>query len=184
MRQVRLNTFETNSSSTHTMLIPLDAPKELPKRIDFHIGEFGWTPGDANPADYLYTALLDYHPYYEQDLFIPRMKFLKDTLDEYGIEYSFEEPKWQEPGNWMSDEDKAKMQTPGILSWESGYIDHAEELGWFLTEVFSDKQRLINFLVDGKVRTGNDNCMEMDSVRSWLPEDWKTKGYYRCEKDN
>lgn len=184
MRQIRFDTFETNSSSTHAMLIPTEMPKVLPKKINFHFGQFGWEMADANPADYLYTALFTYHPWYEQELFSVRMQFLKDTLDEYGIEYTFQEPVFRETPEYIDKSVLEKMQTGGLLDWDCGEIDHSEELGDFLEKVFSNKEFLISFLVDGKVRTGNDNCMEMDSVRYWRPDDWGTKNYIECYKCN
>ena len=56
MRQIRKGTFETNSSSTHSLAIPKDSVK-YPKSISFHLGEFGWGWEEEDPADYLYTAI-------------------------------------------------------------------------------------------------------------------------------
>ena len=53
MRTVRYNTFETNSSSTHSLAVPKKV-EHIPSDIRFHFGEFGWRrEDDIDPADYL-----------------------------------------------------------------------------------------------------------------------------------
>ena len=39
-----------------------------------------------------------------------------------------------------------------------GYIDHCHELKDFLDEIFENEELFINAVLDGYVRTGNDNA--------------------------
>ena len=41
MRTVRYNTFETNSSSTHSLAVPKKV-EHIPSDVRFHFGDFGW----------------------------------------------------------------------------------------------------------------------------------------------
>lgn len=139
MIQIRNGVFETNSSSTHSIAIS-KMPVVAGKYICFGIGEFGWENGVADTADYLYTAIL------EQDDRYDLLNKLKDTLDKYSIEYSFEEPKYTKSRD-------------GKYEWlDYGYIDHGYELRDFISAVLNDGDLLIRYLFgDSTVYTGNDN---------------------------
>ena len=69
-RQIRLNVFETNSSSTHAICIAKDG-YELKDHIDFHTGEYDWKCeeyGDLdNKASYLITAILSFDKEYADE---------------------------------------------------------------------------------------------------------------------
>ena len=90
--QIRNGLFETNSSSVHTLVIghhDQDIFVNLPKRIDF---KFDWQYycNVEDPiqykANYLYYAIaFDYHP-------SDSIKKIKEYLDKYNIEYTFENP--------------------------------------------------------------------------------------------
>lgn len=137
MRQIRNNVFETNSSSTHSICIS-KAPVTIGKHISFYIGEYGWENACVNTTDYLYTAILCMGD--SEEL----LKRLKNILDNYSIEYEFEEPEYEENqwGKWMS----------------SGYIDHAYETRDFVNAVLSDEDMLMRCLFGNSyVYTGNDN---------------------------
>ena len=62
MIKVRYGQFETNSSSTHAMIVCNEEPKNIPPFVYFGIGDFGWrrdllkTPEEK--AAYLYTSAL------------------------------------------------------------------------------------------------------------------------------
>ena len=182
MRQIRKGTFETNSSSTHSLAIPKDNVK-YPKSISFHLGEFGWGWEEENPADYLYTAIC-YASESKKD-FNEKMDFLMSALEENNISYTFEAPKWENNGAHLM----------------RGYIDHSEDLAEFLREVFSSEENLLNFVTGGLVFTGNDNCDFDDmlfvnrkeefvehelydaSTKTWKTTKYKNP-YYKKEYDN
>lgn len=138
-RQIRSSVFETNSSSTHSIAIS-KKPVVIGKSIYFGIGEFGWENDCVDTADYLYTAIL------EQDNRNDLLDRLKKILDNYAVEYEFDEPLWHKSsigdGVWL----------------EYGYIDHGYELGEFLDTILSDEDLLMRYLFGGSnVYTGNDN---------------------------
>ena len=123
MIQIRRNVFETNSSSTHSLAIPQDYNTyNIKKRkINFHLGSYGrpCQPVKANPADYLYTAIMqdvcwfmwddkfteeardaiihssnvpDWKKYCHEA--VERLSKLQTILDHYNLKYEFEEPVW------------------------------------------------------------------------------------------
>ena len=134
MKKIRHNVFETNSSSTHSICIAKDVELELPKKIVFELGEFGWEHGtlDSNEekASYLYTGLLNNSR--EED-------FVKvvETLERMGVEVEV------------------------IPETEDGwhYIDHANNLEEMLDGLMENEDQLISYLFSDLsfVLTGNDN---------------------------
>lgn len=82
-RQIRNSVFETNSSSVHSISISKQPIGNIPKFVNFNIGEYGWENGTADTADYLYTAIII------QDNPEALLNRLKEILDKYEIEYCF-----------------------------------------------------------------------------------------------
>ena len=57
--KIRKGTFETNSSSTHSIAISKNKVSiPVGCSINFHIGEYGWEESKYNFPDYMYTSLL------------------------------------------------------------------------------------------------------------------------------
>ena len=154
MLKIRKNVFETNSSSTHSIAIPKKLSYQIEKAIKagswgihFAIGEYGWEEASVSPANYLYTAICDCYGS-NKELFESRMNYLKAVLETNNIEYSFEEPKFD--------------KDDGYLLY--GYIDHCDELKPFLDEIFHDSDKLLRFITEGEVFTGNDNeCFDEET---------------------
>lgn len=168
MRTIRNNVFETNSSSTHSIAIPRNC-SEI-NNISFYIGEFGWEWGEADPADYFYTAI--YETSNTASEVAEKLEKLTDILDAHDIKYHFGEARTH---IWNSDN--------GIdyISLDNGYIDHGGELRAFVDELLNDGDKLIRFLSEGLVFTGNDNCdieqrgfVERDT-KYFEDYDWRTK---------
>lgn len=168
MKAIRSNVFETNSSSTHSIAIPKNC-SEI-NNISFYIGEFGWEWGEADPADYFYTAI--YETSNTASEVAEKLEKLTDILDAHDIKYHFGEARTH---IWNSDN--------GIdyISLDNGYIDHGGELRAFVDELLNDGDKLIRFLSEGLVFTGNDNCdteqrgfVERDT-KDFEDYDWHTK---------
>ena len=155
MTQIRRNVFETNSSSTHSIAIPKshehDAEKYRNRSVSFNIGEFGWSFEEENPADYLYTAIYDCYFNSEEEM-NDKIQKLKDTLDKYQIHYDLGDMKLTKEIGPYDGKERVYL--------ENGYIDHGDELREFLDAVFSSDDTLLNFIFNGLVFTGNDNCDE------------------------
>lgn len=142
MIQIRQGVFETNSSSTHSICIPKKTNK-IVNQIYFGIGSFGWEHGTADPADYLYTAILSMG---DEEGKAKRLKKLTDVLNAHDIAYKFEKPKYLY--EYDSDE-------PYYLN--DGYVDHAYALCGFVDNLLEDEEMLLRYLSAGEVYTGNDN---------------------------
>lgn len=152
MKTIRYGSFETNSSSTHAITIPRKIDKNLLKGVRpsvyFHIDEFGWAYGKHELKDYIWTAICDIYPKEYKEY---KQKII-NILSPYYKKIEFEEPTFDE----HYDED-------GNLEWKyldsmQGYIDHCHELKDFLDEIFENEELFINAVLDGYVRTGNDNA--------------------------
>lgn len=148
MINIRRNCFETNSSSTHAIIISSESVDPI-FNVDLSIGEFGWEHRVINDIDekasYLYTAACEL---YCEDVF----NKIKDMLLPYEIGcFSSIKPEW---GTF---EDGSKYLY-------NGYIDHVDETKDFVEYVLSSPEHLISFTFNDKsyIVSGNDNCDEMD----------------------
>ena len=87
MRTVRYNTFETNSSSTHSLAVPKKVG-HIPSDVIFHFGNFGWELEDGiDPADYLYTGMITG----SQEIREKYLPKLKEVLERKKIEAKYAE---------------------------------------------------------------------------------------------
>ena len=140
MKVIRHSMFETNSSSTHSIAISKKKVnvKSLPSKINFYIGDFGWSHEEVNRANYFYTALA---LNYGKDGLDDALKHVKSVLLNIGVDSEFSIPEWYDSGRLAN-----------------GYIDHFDEIREFVTTLMSDDQMLIRYLFsDSHVYTGNDN---------------------------
>ena len=137
--QIRKGLFETNSSSTHCIVIADDDTYKVnyTDTLEFTLGQFGWEHRIYNDtftkAQYLYTAI----KYLEDE---ESLKTLKKRLDFFHIPYSFED----------------------VENNACFYIDHGNELKAWLASVCNKEEYLLNYLFsEGSfVATGNDNTDE------------------------
>lgn len=130
---IRKGTFETNSSSVHSICIskkPVGNVKG--KKISFYLGEYGWENNTDNTADYLYTAIMCQN---NSEKFFDK---LKSILDKYEIDYTFQ--PIEKASRWWG-------------------IDHSGETIDFVNAVLEDEDLLLRCLFndDSIVYTGNDN---------------------------
>ena len=163
MIKIRYGEFETNSSSTHAMIVAADPPKNVPPFVHFSIGEFGWehdildTPEEK--AAYLYTSALCLEEDVEEKL--------AANLAIYGVNCGFDKPKWhiEDDYKWL----------------DNGYVDHCGEdqhADWVHT-MLTEPNALVRFLFndDSYVMTSNDNCG--DEEYEWQKE--MENPSYECE---
>ena len=143
--KIRKGTFETNSSSTHSIAISkkkVNIPVGI--CVNFYIGEYGWEENEYDFPSYMYTSLL-----YNND--IEGLEKLKSILDKWGVKYSFQDPIWHyyDENKWLG----------------NGYIDHGGETFSIMREILNDEDLLARALFgDSSVYTGNDNSSENDSM--------------------
>ena len=165
MVKIRKGMFETNSSSTHTIIVT-NQNCEPGAIVDFRIGEFGWEFERLDTIDekasYLYTMgcyVLDRDIY--QDLY--------EILCKYGIKCTCSCPAHFSENGWL----------------DNGYMDHGGvgDSKQFVDDMLSHEKLLIRYLFSPEsfVITGNDNCYEDDD--DWYDKqidvDYKHKEYYK-----
>jgi len=155
MVQKRQHLFETNSSSTHTIVIANNSDDDfkngLPKQLEFKPGQFGWELDRHQTveerASYLFTAILCNSMCKE---YIP---IITETLKKWDIEAVF--PK-------IIKKHYAYTKTAyEAIKDDNGfyYVDHCGLLEDFIRKVCNDEVLLMNYLFSDEsfIVTGNDN---------------------------
>ena len=187
MIQIRRNVFETNSSSMHSLAVPqdYDTYNIKKKKINFHLGSYGrpCKPVKANPADYLYTAIMqdvcwfmwgdgfteeardaiisssdtpDWRKYCPEA--VNRLNKLKSILDEYHIKYEFEEPVWDVDFDWNDRKSYGFLRDEKYAKNRLFGIDHGSEAKTLIDMLLANPEECIKFLLGGKVIVGSDEC--------------------------
>lgn len=146
--KIRKGTFETNSSSTHSIAISKNKVNiPVGTTINFRIGEYGWEEREYGFPSYMYTTLL-----YNDD--VESLEKLKSILDKWGVGYKFATPKWS---YWGENKENRYL--------ENGYVDHGYEASYIMKEILNDEDLLARALFgNSTVYTGNDNSSEDDSM--------------------
>lgn len=145
MISIRYNTFETNSSSTHSLAVPKKV-EHIPSDIRFHFGDFGWElEDDIDPANYLYTGIVT-NSQEIREKYLPK---LKEVMERNNIKAKYAD---YELSNY-----KCGDSIEYYVSSSYGYVDHDDALVPFLEWLFEDDNRVLRFISDGLVFTGNDN---------------------------
>ena len=150
MYSIRKGVFETNSSSTHSIVIErgkMNFEEALERCfgkkgnvILFEGGAFGWEFDVADNVQYLWTAILQSVGEDNEDDLEEWKKYISHALGVYGYQAEFLLPT--EDDYW--------------------YIDHGWALGDFIGWIAEDPDNLIRYLVSGEVYTGNDNDGDID----------------------
>ena len=204
MIQIRRNVFETNSSSTHSLAIPQDynTYNIKKKKINFHLGSYGRPskPVKANPADYLYTAIMqdvcwfmwgdgfteeardaiisssatpDWRKYCHEA--VNRLNKLKAILNEYHIKYEFEEPVWDVEFEFADRKSYGFLRDEKYAKNRSFGIDHGDEAKPIADMLLANPEECIKFLLGGKVIVGSDECDDEEAAQVH----WNRKTYTR-----
>lgn len=144
--KIRKETWETNSSSTHALVIRTEKPI-LPSEVYFDVGEFGWEKEKYNDIDtkcrYLHTAI--YQRFYDYYMDVSKYYEYKDKITEilesYGVKAN-----WRDVKNIKEE-------------YEWCYIDHCDELEDFIEMLISVPELLIDWLFNSEslLVTDNDN---------------------------
>ena len=146
MKQVRLGVFETNSSSTHTIVIS-EGNYYIPKQIEFNFytGEYGWEGELYNSFEDKVSYALTYAVNYgtRKDL-----SLLDKVLEETGAIITY--------NGYTYDELLTKLNEETYHS-DFGYIDHQSVDD--ASEIFVSEENLVNFLFSrySYFETDNDN---------------------------
>lgn len=146
MIKIRRGTFETNSSSTHTLIIPkkIEKPSKSGMTFTFNTDDYGWSFNTHPLADYLWTAILvteDYHDSYS----LPSVEEWKERITEVLLPY-YSAVDFEMPGR-----DSWGDLTCGI---DHQSLDNAVDM---LQDVWNDNDLLLNAILSGTALTGNDN---------------------------
>ena len=140
MKKIRYGTFETNSSSTHVIVVK---PRKKDKRPvivkpDWG-GEFGWQWDEwysiEDKLAYMVRCLVCYD--YNEDTLQDKIKPIQERLHNLGID--FELPTYEE--------------------YRNGYVDHEDWYQEEIEDIYNDDEELLDFLLgeNSCIIGGNDN---------------------------
>jgi len=141
MIQIREGTFETNSSSTHSICIAKDSTAKnwkIPNYLNIKFDDFGWERCEYNDME-------------------DKVSYLASAMKYCELEAEFE--------HFVE-----IMQGLGIRVHVKEYydegVDHSGELIDFIHDVLSDRDKLMRFLFDDRscIYTGNDNGCDDDEM--------------------
>ena len=170
MIKIRRGTFETNSSSTHSIVIPRKKEPILSTENDLFVFDTGWYQWRFNKydfANYLWTAILLFNRYYED-------------CNTYYIDYwSKKEFKLHSVDEWKNKIRKIlspyytniifkmpEIEYYGEKNWDylDCSIDHVDRTIELLDKLYNDEKLLLNSILYGKVFTGNDNSYDYERI--------------------
>ena len=170
MVKIRSGVFETNSSSTHTIVVT-ERKTEPGAIVDFQIGEFGWEieryASVDEKASYLYTLSCEqlgrdtYQDFYE-------------ILCKYGVKCTCSQPA-----------KFVKSSYSDYTYLDNGYVDHCyeDDAKRFVEHMMNHEHALIKFLFSDEsfVVTGNDNTWEDERERyqELCEANYPHKEYYK-----
>ncbi len=151
--QIRMNVFETNSSSTHSICIADGIELvDFPQTFRFSLGSFGWEHDRLDSieekASYLYTGLLCNGLENE-------FQTIVEILKSHRIEVYVDKPQY----NFYDSIDSITGEKITVQYLKYGYVDHEDELGDFLNAIINSEEKLMSYLFSplSFVLTGNDN---------------------------
>ena len=144
--RIRKGTFETNSSSVHSLVVCKGDIKDIPDSIMFDLGEFGWEQSlyaDRNvKATYINTALWQYFVEWNKDKtkYYEYQKKITDILKSCGVEASWKDIEKLDKNDFY-------------------FVDHVTELITIINDFIETPELLIKWLCNGKslLITDNDN---------------------------
>lgn len=153
MINVRRGTFETNSSSTHSICITKeDTSMEIPKELRVNIKdyEFGWEYEKYGSTDEKFAYLIMGVTAGYNDNFIETSQKLDKLLKIIG--------QWVKSIH-IEGLDVVCYNKETYYSSYDGYVDHASELEEMVNALLQDDEMLKRYLFsdDSSILTGNDN---------------------------
>ena len=167
--QIRKGTWETNSSSTHALVIKKEKPSYLPNDIYFALGEFGWEHEKYNDtetkASYLHTVI--YNLYYDIEN-VETYNQYKKKINSILQDHNVTDIRWERP----------KKST-------YAYVDHVDQCEKWLNTILENPDYLISWLFndDSWLVTDNDNDDML--YLNFAKDKWDNKEeYYFYEKGN
>ena len=158
MITIRKGVFETNSSSTHSIVIAREGTQPSDE-IEFRIGEYGWENrelwGPNEKASYIYTLACD--------------ALCRDVADDFA--------KLLSPFGINCKFTLKPVFENGYL--RNGYVDHADDGIDLVNDCLSDGSLLLDLIFNDKsnVVTGNDNNEYKESY--YVTPDCESKTYFK-----
>ena len=145
MKTIRQHLFETNSSSIHAITIGNngeDFKSNLPEKIVFGGGEFGW-------EHEIYDDVQDKANYLRVSL------SYVDNPEELQSKITKILEKWGVESEWIQQGGEYNMYIGGVYS----YVDHGYENRDLVETLANNEELLMNYLFSkaSTIETGNDN---------------------------
>ena len=199
MRLIRKGTFETNSSSTHALVVPHNVDKEEYSLSDSLDHEYGFGRGESRlvyhwdeKLAYVYLVVKDFANKTDLNKFKRRINKLYKEIYEI-VEYKPYEgdPKPNDIFKYIDSDGKESLGNINFISLSDWvprpYVDHTEDFksNGFLDKVLTDDcflTRLI-FNMDSYITVGGDEYRGYNIKTIGFEYDYKDKSIY-CVNEN
>lgn len=165
--QIRQGTFETNSSSTHSLVVYKDEMINLPIHIDFELGLYEWDWAVEDFANYFYTAI-----YVSGESATQHLDMLVDYLNSRKIGFTMQT--------------RRDIELEGLSKFDYG-LNHNSVITSNNLESLLKKENwsVLDYLFSNSfIVTGNDNCDENEFLEEFLPDEqhqvWSMKHEINC----
>ena len=150
---IRKGVFETNSSSTHAICVAKTDKINIPEKIEVNLKdyEFGWECDKRDSVDekiaYLLIGILNYKSLNKASKQINQLIMMLTDIGVKDIRIS-----------GIEIHSYGSTKEPYFDTWD-GYIDHGNELGFFIETLLGNSKLLEQYLFnsDSFILTGNDN---------------------------
>ena len=140
MRKIRNDIFETNSSSTHVIVVKSRTRDKRPIKVNpAWYGEFGWEWDKwysiEDKLAYMVRCLVCYD--YDENTLEERINPIQERLHNLGIDF----------------------ETPTYEEYKNGYVDHEDWYQEEIKNIYDDDEELLDFLLGeySYIEGGNDN---------------------------
>lgn len=172
MFSIREGTFETNSSSTHSICIPKeDAYMTIPKRLEINLNdyEFGWEYEEYDSVEERFAYLIFGITAGWQDTYLEQSQRLEKLLKTIGRYVETIKVRGLDIVNYNN-------QT--YYETYDGYVDHASELKEMVDTLLENEDMLKRYLFSDNtfILTGNDNADGYQEINVSYPHDEFYKG--------
>ena len=201
MIQIRRGIFETNSSSSHTLVIDKGAIANVSRKIYFKVGDYGWEFNIVEDTqNYLWSLILCSSHMLNPNIIDPEntlnhkevlhsdmdiielvIRRMTNIFSSYGIKVEFEVPvsfnAWE--GCVRSINSDLENLDIRINTETDASVDHGTDAIGFIADLFKQPELMVQFCCNegSEVITGNDNS-DMQDVEDVYNE------YTRVVEDN
>ena len=189
-KKIRKGVFETNSSSTHSIVVPKKVKEEHYSTYESLDTNYGFGREESRLVNdwdeklaYVYIVLKDYNEYKKDIVTDNDLTNFKNNVESIYLELNdtnLRDIKPLDVFNLIDNKETSKKFDPFGSSYP--YVDHEEDFGsnGFIKRVLSDKEFLKRFIfnTDSYITIGGDEYRGYNIKTIGFQYDYDDEGYY------